>query len=234
MFRIEELRAGYGKIEVLRGVSLYVDEGEIVTVIGPNGAGKSTLLKSIVGLTNIMSGRILLDGVDITGLPTERMVELGISMVPEGSRVFPEMTVYDNLLMGAYSRRARKDLEKGLEEIIDLFPRLGERLHQKAKTLSGGERQALAIGRALLSKPRLLLMDEPSLGLHPRLVLNTFKAIEEINSRGVTILLVEQNVFFSLEISRRGYVLENGVIVLQGSGQELLNNEHVKKAYLSM
>ena len=238
MLKIHNLHAGYGTVQVLWGVSLEVRKGEIVTVVGPNGAGKSTLLKAILGLVTRMKGKgdqsIYLGDRDISRLSPEEMVKQGIALVPEGARIFPEMTVLDNLLMGAYIREIRPRREKNLETVLSLFPHLKAHLGQKAKTMSGGERQAVAIGRALMSSPRLLLMDEPSLGLHPLLVSHIFRAVQEINRQGTTILLVEQNIFFSLEISHRAYVLENGRVVLEGEGKELLEGDYIKKAYLAM
>jgi branched-chain amino acid transport system ATP-binding protein len=239
MLRIEKIDVFYGDVQVLWNVSLRVSEKEIVTVVGPNGAGKSTLLTSIVNLVHPkrddhFGGGIFLKEVRIDHRSPEDTIKMGIAIVPEGARVFPEMSVLDNLRMGSYIRKAREVREQTLEEVYALFPRLKERLSQKAKTLSGGERQMLALGRALMSKPDILLLDEPSLGLQPILVTRTFEAIREINRKGVTILLVEQNVNYSLEISDRAYVLENGRIVLEGSGKELLNDQHVKKAYLAM
>ncbi len=239
MLRINRIKVFYGDVQVLWDVSLKVDEGEIVTVVGPNGSGKSTLLHAVVNLnhpkkTDQMDSGIFYRGNRMDGFSPEETVKFGIAIVPEGARVFPEMSVLDNLKMGSYIKKAREVREKTLEEVYALFPRLKERETQKAKTLSGGERQMLAVGRALMSKPDLLLLDEPSLGLQPMLVTRTFEAIREINRKGVTILLVEQNVNYSLEISHRAYVLENGRIVLEGKGSELLNNQHVKKAYLAM
>ena len=239
MLRIEKIDVFYGDVQVLWNVSLRVSEKEIVTVVGPNGAGKSTLLTSIVNLVHPkrdddFGGGIFLKEVRIDHRFPEDTIKMGIAIVPEGARVFPEMSVLDNLRMGSYIRKAREVREQTLEEVYALFPRLKERLFQKAKTLSGGERQMLALGRALMSKPDILLLDEPSLGLQPILVTRTFEAIREINRKGVTILLVEQNINYSLEISDRAYVLENGRIVLEGSGKELLNDQHVKKAYLAM
>ena len=239
MLRVDKIRVFYGDIQVLWDVSLKVDEREIVTVVGPNGSGKSTLLHTIVNLNHPknadqMDSGIFYRGNRIDDFSPEESVRLGIAIVPEGARVFPEMSVLDNLKMGSYIKNARAVREKSLEEVYTLFPRLKERESQKARTLSGGERQMLAVGRALMSKPDLLLLDEPSLGLQPMLVTRTFEAIREINRKGVTILLVEQNVHYSLEISHRAYVLENGRIVLEGKGSELLNNQHVKKAYLAM
>jgi branched-chain amino acid transport system ATP-binding protein len=239
MLRVDKIKVFYGDVQVLWDVSLRVDEGEIVTVVGPNGSGKSTLLHTIVNLnhpkkTEQKDSGIFYRGNRMDGFSPEETVKFGIAIVPEGARVFPEMSVLDNLKMGSYIKKAREVREKTLEEVYTLFPRLKERESQKAKTLSGGERQMLAVGRALMSKPDLLLLDEPSLGLQPMLVTRTFEAIREINRKRVTILLVEQNVNYSLEISHRAYVLENGRIVLEGKGSELLNNQHVKKAYLAM
>lgn len=238
MLNIKNVRIFYGDVQVLWNVSLGVKEGEIVTVIGPNGAGKSTLLHAIVNLIHPTKGDsesgIYFKGEPLDGLSPEDTINRGIAIVPEGSRIFPDMSVLDNLKIGSYSKRAREKREESLQEIYQLFPRLKERDDQKARTLSGGERQMLAVGRALMSRPDLLLLDEPSLGLQPILVTRTFEAIKKINERGVTILLVEQKVYFSLEISHRAYVLENGRIVLEGQGRELINNEHVKKAYLAM
>ncbi len=240
MLEIENLNVHIDDIPILRDVSLHVSSGEIVTVIGPNGAGKSTLLHAALNLLPPTKrkmgsgGKVHFMGRMILGLSPEETVRLGISMVPEGARVFPEMTVLDNLRMGSFFGRARTERNATMEEVFLLFPRLQERLDQNAQTLSGGERQMLAIGRALMSKPRLLLFDEPSLGLQPILVKKTFEAIAEINRRGVSILLVEQNVQFALEISHRAYVLENGRITMEGKAADLLRSEHVKKAYLAI
>ena len=237
MLEVKNLNAGYGPVQVLWDISLEVGKGQVVTVMGPNGAGKSTLLKSILNLTTRVKkkgGTIVLDGRDMTRLPPEMMIKEGVAFIPEGARVFPEMSVLDNLLMGAYVPQARPHRRENLEKVFSLFPHLSERVHQKAKTLSGGERQAVAIGRALMSHPKLLLMDEPSLGLHPLLVSHTFKAIGKINRQGVTVLLAEQNVFFALEISHRAYVLESGRITLEGEGKALLEEDYIKKAYLAM
>lgn len=224
-------------------LSLQVSSGEMVTVIGPNGAGKSTLLKAVVNLLPLANsdegregrkGKITFRGRDIGGLSPEETVRLGMAIVPEGARVFPEMTVLDNLKMGSYIESAKGQRKERLEEVFGLFPRLRERLNQRARTLSGGERQMLALGRALMSKPTFLLLDEPSLGLQPQLVTRTFEAIKEINRRGVGVLLVEQNVQFALEISQRAYVLENGRIVLEGKAIELLRSEHIRESYLAL
>ncbi len=239
MFEIAGLDVAYGDVQVLWDVSLRLDRGELVTVIGPNGAGKSTLLKCIVGLVKPRStqngrGRIVLEGQSLVGLPAEEVVRRGISIVPEGARVFPDMTVLDNLRLGSYLPEARVRREETLQQVFELFPRLEDRKNQIAKTLSGGERQMLAIGRSLMSRPRLLLFDEPSLGLQPSIVAQMFDTIKTVNERGTTVLLVEQKVHFSLEICHRAYVFENGRVVLEGPGQELLGNEHIKKAYLAM
>ncbi len=239
MLKIEGINVYYGDVHVLWDLSLHVSAGEIVSIIGPNGAGKSTLLRTVVNLIKPAKGegeggRIFFQGQELSLLSPEDTVRLGVTMVPEGARVFPDMTVLDNLLMGSFVESARSQREKSLQEVFGLFPKLEERLLQKARTLSGGERQMLAIGRALMSRPTLLLLDEPSLGLQPLLVVKTFNAIEEINGRGVTILLVEQNVQFSLEASHRAYVLENGRIASQGKASELLQNEHIKKFYLAL
>jgi len=238
MFEIKGLNVGYGKVQVLWDVSLRVEQGEIVTVLGPNGAGKSTLLQTALGLLKPMGRRetelITYRNQRIDGLAPEEIVRLGIALIPEEKNLFPDMTVLDNLKMGSYIRRARVERAESLELVFKLFPRLAERRNQMVNTLSGGERQMVAIGRALMSKPDLLMIDEPSIGLQPLLIAKIFDTIREINGRGVTILLVEQNVFFSLEISNRAYVLENGRVVMEGKGKDLLDNPHVKKAYLAI
>jgi branched-chain amino acid transport system ATP-binding protein len=238
MFEIKGLNVGYGKVQVLWDVSLRVEQGEIVTVLGPNGAGKSTLLQTALGLLKPMepreSGRITYRNQRIDGRSPEEIVRLGIALIPEEKSLFPDMSVLDNLKMGSYIRRARVERSESLELVFKLFSRLAERKKQMVNTLSGGERQMVAIGRALMSKPDLLMIDEPSIGLQPLLIAKIFDTIREINGRGVTILLVEQNVFFSLEISNRAYVLENGRVVMEGKGKDLLDNPHVKKAYLAI
>ena len=232
LLEVGELHFAYGDVHVLHGVSLEVRTGEIVTLVGSNGAGKSTTLRNVSRLLRPLSGRLLFDGRDLTKLAPHEVVELGVIHVPEGRRVFPEMTVLENLRMGGYTRGARPDREKNLERGLTLFPRLRERIRQLAGTLSGGEQQMLAIARGLMAKPRLLLLDEPSLGLSPLLVKTIFDTIRQINAQGVSVLLVEQNVYQSLRIANRGYVLETGKIALQGSGQELLANDKVKAAFL--
>ncbi len=234
MLRVNNLNVFYGHLHVLWDVSLEVEKGEIVAVIGPNGAGKTTLLRSISRIIPIKSGEITFNGVRIDTLPPHKVVELGIVQVPEGRHLFPYLTVMQNLILGTYPKRARKNIEDTLEWVYSLFPILKERKNQVARTLSGGEQQMLAIARALMSKPELLMLDEPSQGLAPKIVLDVFNAIKKINEEGITILLVEQNVHYALKISNRAYVLENGRIVLKGNSEELLSNEYVKKAYLGI
>jgi branched-chain amino acid transport system ATP-binding protein len=234
MLAVRELDAGYGSLQALWGLSLEVGQGEIVAVIGANGAGKTTLLKSIAGLVPPLRGEVRFEDQVISHLPANRVVGRGIALVPEGRKVFPYMTVRENLEMGAYLPPARGALEATLAEVTCLFPRLGERVNQLAGTLSGGEQQMLAIGRALMSRPRLLLLDEPSLGLAPFLVQEIFRIVRAINRQGTTILLVEQNVRQALEIAQRAYVLETGRIGLSGTGRDLLGNPHVRKAYLGL
>jgi branched-chain amino acid transport system ATP-binding protein len=232
MLRLEDVHTRYGNIEALKGVSVEVAQGEIVTIIGSNGAGKSTLLMTICGSPRASEGRVVFQGHDITRLNTYDIVKLGISQSPEGRRIFPRMTVHENLQMGAVPTGGAH-FEEDVERIFTLFPRLKERLHQRGGTLSGGEQQMLAIGRALLARPKMLLLDEPSLGLAPLLVQQIFRAIVEINrTEGLTILLVEQNAYQALRIAHRAYVLSTGRVVMQGSGAELLANPEVRAAYL--
>lgn len=230
MLRLEGIHTFYGPIEAIRGIDLEIGKGEIVSLIGSNGAGKSTCLMTISGILNPSSGRILLNDTDITGLPPHQIVSLGISQVPEGRRIFPKLTVLENLEMGHFLERG--DLKSSFEMVYTLFPILEERKSQKGGTLSGGEQQMLAIARALMSGPDILILDEPSLGLAPILVSKIFKTIHEINSKGVTVLLVEQNAKAALKLSHRGYVIENGTITLQGRSEDLLHNEKVRHAYL--
>ncbi|MCI5625946.1 MAG: ABC transporter ATP-binding protein [Clostridiales bacterium] len=232
MLKIDDLKVRYGGIEAVKGISFEVPEGAIVTLIGANGAGKSTTLRTIAGLVKPASGRIHLQAEDITGMSPDKIVTRGITLVPEGRRVFPDLTVLENLKVGAYLRRNKDEIEHDLQWVYDLFPRLKERSWQAAGTLSGGEQQMLAVGRALMSRPKLIMMDEPSLGLAPIIVKGIFDIIKEINRMGVTVLLIEQNANMALKIADVGYVLETGRITLTGSGQELLRNEDVKKAYL--
>ncbi len=237
MLKVEAINVAYGPLQVLWEVSVEVGEGEIVSVIGPNGAGKTTLIKTIVGLLRSRAnggGRITFRGRRIDGLAPQEIVRQGIAVVPEGTHVFPEMSVLDNLKIGAVVARARPRRAQSLTEVFALFPRLAERALQPARTLSGGERQMLAIGRALMACPDLLLLDEPSLGLQPTLVKGIMDTIRRINERGITVFLIEQNVHFSLPMSHRAYVLEHGRIVLEGTGQDLLRNPHVRVSYLGI
>jgi branched-chain amino acid transport system ATP-binding protein len=233
MLEIRSVNAFYSDLQALWGVSLQVNEGELVALIGPNGAGKTTTLRTITGLLRPASGDVQFNGQSLTKLAPHKIVELGISHVLEGGRVFTGMSVLENLELGAFIGRARKAKEEGLRGVYALFPRLEERKHQRAGTLSGGERQMLAIGRALMSKPELLLLDEPSFGLAPILVEQMFAMIKQINQQGVTVLLVEQNVRAALELTHRAYVLENGRIVGEGTGEALLSFESVRSAYLA-
>lgn len=232
MLEIKNLNVHYGVIHALKGISLTVNEGEIVTLIGANGAGKTTTLRTISGLIKPSSGQVLLDGKDITNVPASDKVELGISQVPEGRRIFPEMTVFENLELGAFLRKNKAEIKKDIEQVYELFPILKDRKKQTAGTLSGGEQQMLAMGRALMSRPRILLLDEPSMGLAPLLVREIFNIITDINKSGTTILLVEQNASMALSIADRAYVLENGSIVMSGSGKELAKSSEIQKAYL--
>jgi branched-chain amino acid transport system ATP-binding protein len=234
MLKIEKLNFSYGDLKVLWDVDLEVRQGEIVTVVGANGAGKSTILKNVSRLVKPTSGALRFLEADLRKLASHEVVELGIVQVPEGRRIFPEMTVLENLRMGSFAKSTRKDRERNVERAFTLFPRLQERQKQLGGTMSGGEQQMLAIARGLMGNPKLLLLDEPSLGLSPLLVKNIFEIIKEINRQGTTILLVEQNVYQSLHVSSRAYVLETGRVVLTGTGAELLANAHVKKAFLGM
>ena len=229
---LDNLHAGYGRVEVLHGVSLHVDEGEIVSILGANGAGKTTTLQTVSGLATWMSGAIRLRGEDIHRLPSHEIVTRGLAQSPEGRRVFGALTVLENLRLGAFTIRDRESAARTRDWIFELFPRLYERREQLAGTLSGGEQQMLAIGRALMCKPKMLLLDEPSMGLSPLLVQEIFSIIHDVNQSGVTILLVEQNAKMALEIANRAYVLETGSIVMSGDAHELANNDQVRKAYL--
>jgi branched-chain amino acid transport system ATP-binding protein len=234
MLEIRGVEAGYGQLGVLHGVSAVVRDGEIVSLVGPNGAGKTTLLRAIVGLIRLRAGEIVFDGQRIDGLTPEAIARRGIALVPEGARVFPEMNVLDNLRMGALLPRARARRAEMLETVMEMFPRLREREAQPARTLSGGERQMLAMGRALMSRPRLLLLDEPSLGLQPNLVRSIIESVRQISEGGVTVFLVEQNIHISLPLSHRAYVLEEGRIVLEDEGPALLENPQVRISYLGV
>lgn len=232
MLEIKDIRVHYGVIEALKGVSFTVNDGEIVTLIGANGAGKTTTLHTISGIKKPTGGQILLDGQDITHSSARDRVQSGISQSPEGRRVFSTLTVLENLELGAFLRKDKEGIARDLERVYSLFPRLADRRKQAAGTLSGGEQQMLALGRALMSRPKILLLDEPSMGLSPLLVLEIFNIIRTINETGTTILLVEQNARMALQIAHRAYVLETGSIVLSGTGAELMNSEEIKKAYL--
>jgi branched-chain amino acid transport system ATP-binding protein len=234
LLELRKVSFSYGDLRVLRDVDLEVHPGEIVTVVGSNGAGKSTTLKNISRLVMPDSGALTFDGQDLTRLESHEVVERGIIQVPEGRRIFPEMTVVENLRMGSFVKATRADRERNVERVFTLFPRLQERARQLGGTMSGGEQQMLAIARGLMGNPRLMLLDEPSLGLSPLFVKAIFDIIKEINRQGVTILLVEQNVFQSLRIAHRAYVLETGRVVLTGAGEQLLKDDHVKKAYMGM
>ena len=229
---IRDLCVSYGGIRALKGVSLSVDEGQIVTLIGANGAGKSTTLRAISGLQKVQSGSILYGGEELVGLPAKEIVRRGIIHVPEGRRVFPDMTVAENLKIGAFLRKDKDGIASDMDYVYSLFPRLKERSWQPAGTLSGGEQQMLAVGRALMSRPKVLMMDEPSLGLAPLIVKDIFSIIRRVNADGITVLLIEQNANAALRIADYGYVLETGVIALTGTGEELLRNESVREAYL--
>ena len=232
MLKVENINVYYGAIHALKGISVDVKEGEIVTLIGANGAGKSTILRTISGLLRTKTGNILFEGNSVASMAPEEIVKKGISQVPEGRRIFANMTVEENLELGAYIRSDKPGIRKDIDKVFERFPRLGERRKQIAGTLSGGEQQMLAIGRGLMSQPRLLLLDEPSMGLAPLLVKEIFSIIKEINASGTTILLVEQNANMALSIAHQAYVLETGRITLSGSAKELMESEEVRKAYL--
>ena len=232
LLEVKDLEVYYGVIQDLNGISFEVNEGEIVTLIGANGAGKTTTMQSVIGLIASKAGTVTYDGKNITHVPCHKLIKLGMSQVPEGRRIFQELSVYDNLLMGAYTQKDKKLIKETIEKVYDRFPRLKERKNQIAGTLSGGEQQMLAMGRALMCQPKLIMLDEPSMGLSPLLVDEVFTIIKELNAEGTTVLLVEQNAGKSLAISDRAYVLENGRIVLSGTGEELLQSDKVKKAYL--
>ena len=229
---VNNLEVYYGVIRALKGISFQVNEGEIVSLIGANGAGKTTMMQSVVGIIPKRSGSVIFDGQDITKTPCHKIVKLGMTQVPEGRRIFQELTVYENLMMGAYSVKDQQRFKEDLESAFERFPRLAERRRQIAGTLSGGEQQMLAMSRALMSRPKLLMLDEPSMGLAPILVDQIFEIIKELNAAGTTILLVEQNANKALEISDRAYVLETGSVTLSGTGKELANSPEVQKAYL--
>lgn len=232
MLVLDSVHSYYGNIHALKGISLYVDEGEIVTLIGSNGAGKSTTIRTISGIMHPRDGSILLDGEEITHTPAHKLVERGIAQAPEGRRIFPRLTVMENLEMGAFARSDTAAIKADIEQVFELFPRLKDRISQMGGTLSGGEQQMLAIGRALMGAPRLMLLDEPSMGLAPLLVEAIFETIKRINQNGTTVLLVEQNALMALEVATRGYVLQTGEIVLHESAQGLMNDDMVRRVYL--
>ena len=232
LLEIRDLKVNYGGIEALKGISFDVKEGEIVTLIGANGAGKSTTLRSIMSVVTPSAGSISYNGEDITHMPTDEIVKRGIVLVPEGRRVFPNLTVLENLRIGAYLRNDKEGIEADIQHVYSLFPRLEERSWQQAGTLSGGEQQMLAVGRALMAKPRLIMMDEPSLGLAPLVVKDIFSIIRRINESGTTVLLIEQNANAALKIANRGYVMQTGNVTMTGTGLELLNDQSVREAYL--
>lgn len=233
MLEVTDLEVYYGVIRALKGISFTVEEGDVIALIGANGAGKTTTLHTLTGLIPAKSGKILFEGKDITRVPGHKLVSMGIAHVPEGRRVFAQMSILQNLKMGAYTRKDKQEIEKTIEKIYKRFPRLEERKHQPAGTLSGGEQQMLAMGRALMSHPKLILMDEPSMGLSPIYVNEIFDIIKEISEDGATVLLVEQNAKKALSIANKAYVLETGSIVISGDAKELMNDDAVKKAYLS-
>lgn len=232
MLEVKDLEVNYGVIKAIKGVSFEVNEGEVIALIGANGAGKTTILHTVSGLLNKTAGSVIFEGNDITKMPAHKIVSLGMAHVPEGRRVFAQLSVYENLKMGAYTRKDKKEIEDTLQMVYERFPRLKERRNQMAGTLSGGEQQMLAMGRALMSHPKLVLMDEPSMGLSPIFVEEIFKIIRDISAGGTTVLLVEQNAKKALSIADRAYVLETGNITLTGDAKELMNDESVKKAYL--
>lgn len=232
MLKIEDLYVSYGMINAIKGVSFEVNEGEVVSLIGANGAGKTTILHTITGLLKPKSGSVMFEGKELTTTPAHEIVKLGMAHVPEGRRVFADLSVYDNLMLGAYTRKDKNEIAKTLEMVYERFPRLEERKKQTAGTLSGGEQQMLAMGRALMSKPRIILMDEPSMGLSPLFVNEVFDIIKKISASGTTVLLVEQNAKKALSISDRAYVLEAGKIALTGKASDLINDDKIKKAYL--
>ncbi|HXU56502.1 MAG TPA: ABC transporter ATP-binding protein [Casimicrobiaceae bacterium] len=232
LLELEKLEVAYGGIHAVKGIDLVVRQGELVCLIGANGAGKTTTLKGITGLQPVKAGRIVYDGNDVTGKPAFQLVRKGLSMVPEGRGVFGALTIEENLAMGAYSRRDRKQIRQDVERVFGLFPRLKERARQTAGTLSGGEQQMLAMARAIMSRPKLLLLDEPSMGLAPLMVQKVFETVLAISGEGVTILLIEQNAKLALEVSNRGYVMESGTITLSGDARQLLSDPKVREAYL--
>lgn len=232
MLEVKNLEVYYGVIQAIKGISFEVNEGEVIALIGANGAGKTTTLQTITGMLKPEKGEVIFDGIDISKIPGHKIVPMGMAHVPEGRRVFAQLSVYENLKMGAYTRKDKNEIEESLQKVYKRFPRLEERKNQLAGTLSGGEQQMLAMGRALMSKPKIILMDEPSMGLSPIFVEEIFNIIKEISASGTTVLLVEQNAKKALSIANRAYVLETGNIVLSGDAHEMMNNEQIKKAYL--
>ena len=232
MLEVKDLEVYYGVIQAIKGISFHVEEGEVIALIGANGAGKTTTLQTITGMLNAKAGSIQFEGTELTKIPGHKIVSMGMAHVPEGRRVFAQLSVLENLKLGAYTRKDKTEIEESLKRVYKSFPRLEERKNQLAGTLSGGEQQMLAMGRALMSRPKILLLDEPSMGLSPLLVKEIFRIIQDINKRGTTILLVEQNAKMALGIADRAYVLETGKIVLEGTGEELAASERVRKAYL--
>nr|WP_294677472.1 ABC transporter ATP-binding protein [uncultured Blautia sp.] len=232
MLEVNDLHVYYGVIQALKGISFHVDQGEVIALIGANGAGKTTTLQTLTGILSAKSGSIKFEGKDLTKTPAHKIVEMGMAHVPEGRRVFADMSVYENLLLGAYTRKDKNEIQESLKNVYKRFPRLEERKGQRAGTLSGGEQQMLAMGRALMSRPRIILMDEPSMGLSPIFVNEIFDIIKEVSESGTTVLLVEQNAKKALSIADRAYVLETGSITMEGKAQDLLHNEAVQKAYL--
>ena len=232
MLEVNDLHVYYGVIQALKGISFHVDQGEVIALIGANGAGKTTTLQTLTGILSAKSGSIKFEGKDLTKTPAHKIVEMGMAHVPEGRRVFADMSVYENLLLGAYTRKDKNEIQESLKNVYKRFPRLEERKGQRAGTLSGGEQQMLAMGRALMSRPRIILMDEPSMGLSPIFVNEIFDIIKEVSESGTTVLLVEQNAKKALSIADRAYVLETGSITMEGKAQDLLHNKAVQKAYL--
>ena len=232
MLEVKDLQVYYGVIQALKGISFHVNQGEVIALIGANGAGKTTTLQTLTGILSPKSGSIVFEGKDLTRTPAHKIVEMGMAHVPEGRRVFADMSVYENLLLGAYTRKDKAEIAESLAGVYKRFPRLEERKGQRAGTLSGGEQQMLAMGRALMSQPKIILMDEPSMGLSPLLVKEIFSIIREVNKKGITILLVEQNAKMALSVSNRAYVMETGKITIEGNAKDLLRDDRVKKAYL--
>lgn len=234
MLRLNNVTAGYGATTILHDVSLEVNEGEVVTIVGGNGAGKTTTLRTVSGLIEATAGSITFEGEDITHLPAHQVVNRGITLIPEARQLFPEMSVLENIQMGAYRPAAKSRYEQRLEEVLALFPRVKERLHQQAESLSGGEQQMVAIARGMMACPKLMMFDEPSLGLAPIVVSQVFEVVKQIAESGTTVLIVEQNVYQTLKVADRAYVIENGRIVMDGQAQELMGDDHIRKAYLGI